>query len=381
MDNILFIANNAALDGAPKSMLGMIMQLNKEKYFPYVLLPEHGRLEDELKLAHIDYFIVPYSICVHKDAKEKWSITDYWEYYDAEWDAVKEICHLIKELEIAVVHTNSSVVDAGAIAALIMRKPHIWHAREFVAEDFNWKFINFRLEQLLMKRSYVISISETIARMVRKRYGARTRVIYDGLECERYLAPVHIRENKDYIKIMIAGVISEGKGQKEAVEAVIQLLDKGYKVKLSIIGQAHTEYISMINERIKQSERGQEIQILPFAKDLTEIRKEHDIALVCSRCEALGRVTIEAMLAGMPVIGSNSGGTVELIGSREERGYLYTQGNSAELADKIEYVMLHPKEAEKKAYIAQEFAKRKFDIVSYMAKIEAIYRELVKKEY
>jgi glycosyltransferase involved in cell wall biosynthesis len=34
---------------------------------------------------------------------------------------------------------------------------------------------------------------------------------------------------------------------------------------------------------------------------------------MCSECEAFGRVTVEAMRAGLPVCGTNAGGTPEII--------------------------------------------------------------------
>jgi len=62
-----------------------------------------------------------------------------------------------------------------------------------------------------------------------------------------------------------------------------------------------------------------------------------DLVVVCSRDEAFGRVTVEAMKAGKPVIGARSGGTAELI--REgENGLLYTPGEVAELAGAIRRV-------------------------------------------
>ncbi len=74
----------------------------------------------------------------------------------------------------------------------------------------------------------------------------------------------------------------------------------------------------------------EEVTFLPYVNNLTELRENSDFALVCSRMEALGRVAIEAMLAGLPVIGADTGGTKELIGENEERGYLYRQGRLEE---------------------------------------------------
>ena len=59
-----------------------------------------------------------------------------------------------------------------------------------------------------------------------------------------------------------------------------------------------------------------------------------DIELVCSKSEAFGRVTIEAMLAGIPVIASNTGGTIELI-EHKQNGLLYNYGDVQQLSEMI----------------------------------------------
>ena len=68
---------------------------------------------------------------------------------------------------------------------------------------------------------------------------------------------------------------------------------------------------------------------------MLEIRKNMDLELVCSRCEAFGRVTIEAMMSMIPVIGANTGGTKELI-KQGYNGLLYEKGDFEDLANKIE---------------------------------------------
>ena len=77
---------------------------------------------------------------------------------------------------------------------------------------------------------------------------------------------------------------------------------------------------------------------------------ETDIAFMCSRGEAFGRVTIEAMAAGTIVIGSDEGATPELINCDK---LLYECRNSLSLAEKIRWLILNPDDARKLAYDCQ----------------------------
>jgi glycosyltransferase involved in cell wall biosynthesis len=62
---------------------------------------------------------------------------------------------------------------------------------------------------------------------------------------------------------------------------------------------------------------------------------------VTSRCEAFGRVTVEAMRAGVPVIGTDAGGTPELVADGAT-GLLYRPGDAGALAAAIARLMDAP---------------------------------------
>ena len=95
--------------------------------------------------------------------------------------------------------------------------------------------------------------------------------------------------------------------------------------------------------------------------------------------EAFGRVTAEGMMAGKIVIGSNTGGTAELIGRNEQRGYLYIWNNPDELAEKIKYVISHPSEVMKKRKKAQKFILKITDLDAYTTKLKRIYDKIQRK--
>ena len=69
-------------------------------------------------------------------------------------------------------------------------------------------------------------------------------------------------------------------------------------------------------------------------QNMALLRSKMDVELVCSVCEPFGRVTVEGMQSGLPVIGANTGGTPEII-IDGYNGLLYNQGNPEELAKKM----------------------------------------------
>src|SRR5262249_58037516 len=94
---------------------------------------------------------------------------------------------------------------------------------------------------------------------------------------------------------------------------------------------------------------------------------EADVALMCSRNEAMGRVTAEAMSACRPVIGFDSGGTTELI-DPGRTGLLYRGGAEALAACMARYVAA-PELAWQHGQAGWHDARRRHSTEAYAAQI------------
>ena len=105
-----------------------------------------------------------------------------------------------------------------------------------------------------------------------------------------------------------------------------------------------------------------------FTNQPAQILKNCDVGLTCSVAEAFGRVTVENMLAGLCVIGSDTGGTPEII-LDGETGLLYRQGDPASLAEKIRWVIEHRAEAKQ---MLEKGQKRALDVFSIQATAENV---------
>lgn len=67
--NLLYVAAESTISGANKSMCIVAETIKKEKNNVYVLLPEHGAIENELREREIQYFIVKSHAWTEADRK------------------------------------------------------------------------------------------------------------------------------------------------------------------------------------------------------------------------------------------------------------------------------------------------------------------------
>ena len=377
--NILFIAHEAAINGAGRSLLDLLGHVNA--YInPVVVAPIEGAMTDALASLCIRFYAIPFIRDFRKIGKVK-NYESEMNFAD-NYVAVQEILKIVECERIDLIYSNSSVVNIGAITAIMRGIPHIWHLREFMEEDLSWEYVDKSLKyELFSSTNLFISVSKCINIKYQKEYKLLSECIYDAIEYEKYENVVKNNgfDDSQLINIMISGIVKEEKGQIDAIKALEILLLKGISyIRLIIVGHGCELYLWELKQYINERKMNNYITIMPYQNDLKSIRELCSISLTCSRMEALGRVSVEAMLAGLIVIGADTGGTLELIGEKEERGYLYREGDAEDLAEKIQMVLLESRTTIKEKLIrAQEFARTYFDSDSYASRIYELINKCI----
>lgn len=373
--NILYILNDNGLGGATLSLLDTLTEIRK--YIkPVIILQES--IDDEVSGKFEELGICCYKIQFSTDyvkighATEEKKENEFRQSYEA----ALQLLPIIKQENIALIHINSSVSYFAALAALMADVPYVWHIRELMEEQFSSEFLDAELKCTLYSYAdKLITISNFVRQKYKEKFLLDTACIYDGVDRKRFKVDIEADRDYENIFLVAAAVVSEEKGQLDAIKAVETLIDKGYSdIKLIIAGGGDENYIWALKKYIKKQKLESNIYILPFCYDLADLRKRAPYAITCSQNEALGRVTVESMLAGEFVIGAESGGTVEIIGKNEERGILYELHNSDDLAEAMIRAMRTPrKEKLEIVKSAQTYAEKEFDSKKYCNEIMQIY--------
>jgi glycosyltransferase involved in cell wall biosynthesis len=283
-----------------------------------------------------------------------------------------------------IVYTNTVAVWVGAVAARVLRRPHIWHVHEFGREDHGMIFdlgeeVALRIVDNLS--TIVIANSKAVAQKYQKYVTfSKLRVVYYSVRIP-YDRPnnrpkvVH-NSFPQPIRCVIVGRLDEGKGQAEAIQAVTELIDQGLAVSLVIVGDGDNKYRQYLERLISERRANGYVKIVGYTDNPYSFIKGADVVLVCSRSEAFGRVTVEAMKLGKPVIGTRAGGTAELI---EEgfNGLLYSPGNYRELADKIRLLAYQQDLRVSLGENGRRFAEERFTDELYAGEILRMLRGIV----
>lgn len=374
--NIMYIFNDTGFGGAGQSLLDTLIEI-KGIVKPIVVVRDIVNIEDKFIALGIKCYKLPFSTDYVKtgsaDADQRKQ--DVKQSYEA----ALQLLPIIQKEKIQLIHINSSVSSFAAIAALMAHIPYVWHIRELLEEQFGCEFLNQELKMSLYRKAdKLIAISDYVKKRYDIKHGIETFRLYNGLNIRRFKKDIK-QGNQFKNTFIVAAMITPEKGQWDVIQAAELLIKRGHNdVRVIIVGGGAENYIWALKKYVQRKGLEKNICILPFQNHLSQLRGQASYAITSSQNEALGRVTIEAMLAGNVVIGARSGGTTEIIGKNEERGFLYELGNMVSLADTMERAMSCD-EGRKKLLLqkAQRYAEDTFDSRRYCVELQKIYDKTI----
>lgn len=366
---VLMITNSQMGYGANNSMMDMMIALREWGVDFIVLLQKNGEIVHELKNRNIRFYILSYEYSASTVATCSVKLKKLLHNIKL----LRNAKRIVIENKIDIIHTNASNVDFGAWLSVVCKLPHIWHIRELMKEDYKLIYDFPKMEEMLMNNAdYLIPISNYVKE--KRKCGKNSIVIYNGVDIEKYAIHKERLFTDEIMHLLFCGVISKEKGIMDAVKAIKKIVRWGiYNIRLDIVGKRNS-YSNRIAKYVKDNGLENHIFFHGYKKDMRPFRKNANIALMCSKSEALGRVTIESMLGECLVIGANRGGTLELI-KDGKTGYLYAAGDVSQLARKILLVYEDLESSTKIVREAKKFAQEKFNSKEYAQKIWNIYNK------
>ncbi|MBI5266443.1 MAG: glycosyltransferase family 4 protein [candidate division Zixibacteria bacterium] len=178
----------------------------------------------------------------------------------------------------------------------------------------------------------------------------------------------------------IIGRLDPKKGQHVGIRALGRLHAEGYRPHLLIVGDPTigegNAYRNHLHELVNKLGLEKYVHFRPYQDKAEVAYGAMDIFILTSQSETYGLVTIEAMTGGLPVIGTDSGGTIDLI-AHERNGLRFPPDDDGALAAMLKRYLDDPPMAERLAAQGKKDALAQYSHEAQCAAWEGLMRGMV----
>jgi glycosyltransferase involved in cell wall biosynthesis len=254
-----------------------------------------------------------------------------------------------KDFELLYANTAKALV-VGAALAFLLRKKLCFHLHDLVNSQ-HFSALNRRLIVTLANRADAVVANSQATAEAYKSAGGKNRhlrVIYNGFRSFQ-IRPGTSRQvvgaergtlGGNFPVVGLFGRIAPWKGQHIFLKAMVELPGvHGLVVGEALFTGEDRRYGQELRELAAQLKIADRIHFTGFRPDILPLLLLVDIVAHCSTSpEPFGRVIVEAMLAGRPVIATRAGGALEIV-TDNQTGLLVEPGDSHALAEAIQRLL------------------------------------------
>lgn len=315
MVRICFFTHYVELLGANQSLLLLLdFLIHQKEVVIHVVVPSKGPLTERLHAKGISYSIIPFHFSYCSNTLNWKGRAIEFKYFLQDLSRIFRKRKSFKKFDI--IYSNSSVIAHGWFLANLLGKKHVWHIREYGLEDYNLVPIyGSAMQKYLMKKSdRLIFISHHLKNKKKNWFvdSKKAPVIYNGVELSSVIDFGKNKFDLKNLKFCFAGLMSEKKNPIEGLDLIEALEKESIASEYFIFSNMTGAYAEVFMNEVKNRNLEKRVHYKGFVNNLKEAIKDFDFLLMPSRNEAFGRVSIEAMSVGVPVIGYENAGTTEL---------------------------------------------------------------------
>ncbi len=262
------------------------------------------------------------------------------------WRSARQFAHFIDQEGIDLIHVHwTKDLHIAVMAKLLSkRKPSVVQTRHMrmtrFKDDVYHRFLYKNLD-------LIIAITQQVQKQVKKfipnDIRPKVELLYSGAEVPTQLGIEEKRSQRrrwglgDAFTVGIVGRIEKTKGQHLVLGAIKHLSDEGLDAKALIVGHAMDEgYLTQLKEQYHS------VGVFTgFTKEAQSMMQLCDVIVLATDNETFGLVLVEAMMSGVCVVASDSGGPLEVIDDGIT-GLLFKTSDQADLIDILGVLAHHP---------------------------------------
>jgi glycosyltransferase involved in cell wall biosynthesis len=254
----------------------------------------------------------------------------------------------VKRWKVDLIHTSTMLNPEGGMVAAELGLPHVWHIREMIGPGKPFRFPREGRafgEYMAAHASKLIANSKVTGAQVADWLPAgMLEVVPNGIDTSLF-HDLRRTPHDQVIVAMVAGLEARWKKHAVFVKAAVNV-DRSLPAQFRIYGhdRSHggtlpgTAYTDKLHAIIAQANAKDRFVWPGHVNDPRTVMADIDILAHAADHESFGRVIVEGMAAGLPVVGVNGGGVGEIV-VHDQTGLLVPPDDHMAMARAIEVLV------------------------------------------
>ena len=374
---ILYVSAADRIAGAENSLLQLLAGLDRDEFEPLVALPGPGPLQDALAELDVPAIHVPLF-----RPRRTYNPLRVLSMASRMATAAGRLVDVVAAEGVDLIHAqNTAAMVPVSRAARRVDVPCLWHLRDLGG----WPGL---VRLVAPSASAAVAVSHAVAdRWLPYLQGLDVRVVHNGIDADAFAAraqPGRFRAElgiaSDAPLLAIAGQLVPWKGHGDFLYAVARVRDEFPAASAVIAGADlfgdHPRYVRGLHRLASKLGLGQAVRFLGYRDDMPDLMADADVLVVASDAEPFGRVALEAMAVGTPVVGYASGGLPEVVEDGRS-GLLAEPGSPAALAARVDDLLRDPVRARAMGEAGRRRVRDLFSAGAHAEDVAAVYRQVL----
>lgn len=285
------------------------------------IVPQEGELATRLRAARVTTVVLPLP------SLKPWLVPLIAKTLTAYW----RIC---RKHQAGLIYANGSRAAVyGGLVGCLMKIPVLWHCR--IAEP------DPRVDSLLTRFcNQILANSHATARRFRKGLKNKVKVIYNGIDLHWLKGGVSPKPEgigDNWKVILLIARVSRWKRHDlalHAFEKIAEIEPNAHLVCLGARDDLDPGWWDQLQAMTSPFPFSRRIHWIGEVQDIRPWLRSSSLLLLTSDNEPFGRVLVEAMACGVPVIATRSGGVPEIVREGID-GILVTPGSVSEVGEAV----------------------------------------------
>jgi glycosyltransferase involved in cell wall biosynthesis len=293
------------------------------------------------------------------------------------------VAEFATRLQVDLIHTNTILTPEGGLAARRLGLPHVWHLRELIGpgQPFRLPREGASLGRYLAQYcSILVANSQSSAAVVRGWLpDGLLEIVPNGIDISRFHLRSAPEPSGEIVVGMVGNLTSRWKKHRLFIEAAA-LVDRRLPIRWRIYGHDPSQggrttgdpYVDGLHAEIARAGMTERFDWAGFVAEPAEIMSQIDLLAHPADSESFGRAIVEAMAAGLPVVGVRGGGVGDIV-EHGVTGLLAEPDNPQDLAACIDRLARDPARCRAMGLAGRERALEQYSLAACAANILRVY--------